>query len=100
MRSSVRGKKEESLLQVKGSAVCSEDNRVQLRGSSEAATEGKGRPSGSGWGDEGARSTLAPFSSWSPDFGLMLQRGHGTHRHEPFGRRGSGCLDFGTGIGR
>ena len=100
MRSSVRGTKEESLLKVKGSAGCSEDKRVQLRGSPEAATEVKAGPRGSGWGDEGARSTLARFSSWSPDFGLVLQRGHCAHRHEPFGRKETGCLDFGTGVGR
>jgi len=100
MRSSVRGKKEESLLQIKGSAGYSEDKGVQFRGSPEAAAEVKAGPGGSRWEDEGTRSTLPRFSSWSPDFGLMLQRGHGAHRHEPFGRKETGCLDFGTGVGR
>lgn len=88
MRSSIRGKGEEGSPGAKGGAGQSADNNVPVRG---APGNRVGR---------GGQCPLAQFSSWSPDFGLMLQRGRGTHRHEPFGRKETGCLDFGTGVGR
>lgn len=86
MRSSIRGKDEEGSPGAKGGAGQSADNNVPVRG---APGNRVGR---------GGHCPLAQFCSWSPDFGLMLQRGRGTQRHGPFSHTESASPDSSNAI--
>jgi len=90
MRSSIRGKGEEGSPGSKGGAGYGVENRAQQAPGNRVW---RGGQCGLGGRDASARFPLARFCSWSPDFGLMLQRGRGAHRDAPFSHTESATTD-------